>query len=302
LQSLSRREFLGGAAGVVAAAALPPSPSTRAAITPPLAGAIVNPGAYGVSTYLDAAEIYDRYVGLPLATTIEKVYMSHGQFGSAPPAKMIQLAQAGCHFLVSVEPSTDMTRTEQSLLAKWLAMLKKAGMPYRVVLYSECNDKAFKTPEEWLAYWRYYAPIIRQAGVACAYEPGCGGAAASRAEAYFPSKPAPDELWMDYYATAFRGGARLDKLIAMAQAAGIPAGIGEWGWSAGRDIDNPMTMPWWDAYGTYLLDLVSKGKLPLGAMHFSAKANGGTADVITSASDPRIPMIQRVAKTVQSAS
>src|SRR5207302_7672542 len=53
-------------------------------------------------------------VGMPLATRFEKVYMSHGQFGPAPPVKIQQLAPAGCHFLVSVEPSRNMTAGERS--------------------------------------------------------------------------------------------------------------------------------------------------------------------------------------------
>ena len=37
----------------------------------------------------------------------------------------------------------------------------------------------------------------------------------------------------------------------------------------------------------------------LGAIHFSATANGRSDDVIGSASDPRIPMIHQVVKAVQ---
>jgi hypothetical protein len=300
LRGLSRREFFGCTAGIAAAATFPSLGHTGTAVTP-LAGAIVNPGAYNVSTYLDAADIYNSYVGLPLATTFEKVYMSHGQFGSTPPTKMTQLAAAGCQFLVSVEPSRTMTRTEQKIMAKWLAMLKAQGMSYRVALYSECNDKAFTTVQEWLPYWRYYAPVIKAAGVTLCYEPGCGSTSVSKAEAFFPSKPSPDELWMDYYATAYRGGSRLGKLIAIAQAAGAPAGLGEWGWSAGNaPVTNPMTLPEWNLYGAYLIGLITTKKISLGAMNFSAKANDRTVDVITGPTDPRIPMIHEVVKAIQS--
>jgi hypothetical protein len=300
MQVLSRRGFLGGAAGVAAAVALPPSHGTTQRGFTPVTGAIVNLGAYEVSSYLEAARIYNSYVGLPLAITFEKVYMSHGQFGPAPPVKIQQLAPAGCHFLVSVEPSRDMTSGERAVMAKWLAMLTRSGVSYRVALYSECNDKAFTDAGEWLPYWRYYAPVIKDAGVALCYEPGCGSTVLARAEAFFPARPAPDELWMDYYATAFRGGSRLGKLIAIAQAAGVPAGVGEFGWSAGKaPVTNPMTMPWWDKYGTYLVGLAAKGKLKLGAMHYSAKAHGRTADVITGPNDPRIPMVHKVVQAVQ---
>jgi hypothetical protein len=305
LRGLSRREFLGGAAGIAAVAALPSSPSSHAAraqaTATPLAGATVNTSSYGVTSFLDAAKIYDGYVGLPLATTFEKVYMSHGAFGAQPPAKVTQLAAAGCQFLVSIEPSRTMTSSEQNLLAKWLTMMNNSGIPYRVVLYSECNDKAFKTAADWFAYWSFYAPVVRAAGVSCGYNPGCGFLAIGRAEAYFPSHPAPDELWMDYYATAFRGGSRIDKLIAAAASAGIPAGMAEWGWAAGDTTFSPMTMPWWNEYGSYLLHLVGTRKITLGAINFAAKANGRTVDVINGANDPRIPMIKQMAQTVQAA-
>lgn len=307
MRGLSRREFLGGTAGVVAAAALPSSGAAaalsssgraRGAATP-LAGCTINLGAYHTTSYLDAANTFDGYVGLPLATTIEKIYMTHGAFGSQPPAKMTQLAQAGCQFLVSIEPSRTMTSSEQNLLAKWLAMLNKAGMNYRVVLYSECNDRAFKTSADWLAYWSYYAPVVKNAGVVCGYDPGCGWQAITRAEQYFPANPAPDEMWMDYYATAYRGGSRLDRLIAIAQGAGVPTGLAEWGWAAGDTTFGPMTLPWWNAYCSYLKHLAGQGNLPLGAIFFSATANGRSDDVITSTSDPRIPQLKSVVQAIQ---
>ena len=299
MRGLSRREFLGGAAGVAAVAMLPPGGSTRAAAPAPLAGATTNPTGYGVTSNLEAAKIYDGYVGMPLATTFEKVYMGHGAFPPQPPAKMTQLAPAGCQFLVSIEPSRTMTTAEQNLMAKWLGMLNESGIPYRIVLYSECNDKAFKTADEWFAYWSYYAPVVRAAGVSCGYNPGCGFMAIGRAMEYFPANPAPDELWMDYYATAFRGGSRIDNLIAKARSGGVSCGLAEWGWAAGDTAFGPMTMPWWNTYGNYLMQLIKSGKITLGAINFAAKANGRTPDVINSASDPRIPMIRAVAQTIQ---
>jgi len=280
-------------------ATLPPGSTSQAAAPAPLAGATLNTASYGVKSYLDAANIYDGYVGMPLATTFEKVYLGHGAFPPQPPAKMTQLAPAGCEFLVSIEPSRTMTTAEQNLLAKWLAMLTKSKIPYRIVLYSDCNDKAFKTAEEWFAYWRYYAPVVQAAGVPCAYNPGCGFMAIGRAMEYFPSNPAPDALWMDYYATAFRGGSRIDKLIAMARSAGISCGLAEWGWAAGDTTFSPMTIPWWNTYCSYLMQLIKSGKITLGAINFAAKANDRTHDVINSASDPRIPMIRAMAQTVQ---
>ena len=50
-----------------------------------------------------------------------------------------------------------------------------------------------------------------------------------------------------------------------------------------------MTLPWWNAYCDYLVTLAAAGKLSLGSIFFNAVAKGGRADVIDSASDPRIP-------------
>ena len=275
---------------------------TRAAITPavaPLAGTTVNLQAYGVKNYLDAANLYDSYVGLPLATTFEKIYMGHGSFPATPPAKVTQLAAAGCQFLISIEPNRDMTKTEQRRITAWLAMLNNAGISYRIVLYAECNNKAFATAEEWLTYWSYYAPVVQDAGVSCGYDPGCGYPALPRAEAYFPSSPAPSELWMDFYASAFRSGSRIDQLIAMAQDVGVSAGVGEWGWIAGPSVFTPMTIPWWNEYCAYLINLAQEGKLGLGGMYFSSKGNDRVGDIISSAADPRIPMIQAVSQAFQ---
>jgi hypothetical protein len=293
VRGLSRREFLGGAAGVAAAIALP-SGGTRAA-APRLAGATVSPQAYGVTSYLDAAHIFDGFVGLPMATALEKVYMAPSSFPSKPPAKMTQLAAAGCHFLVSVKPSLTMTPSEQSRLSSWLTRLNNAGFSYRAALFAEANDMGF-TRSSWLAYWQFYAPVIKGAGVSCVYNPGCNNSSFPNALAYFPANPAPDELWMDYYATSFRGGTRLEPLIAVAQSAGVPAGLGEWGWSAGPIAFSPMTMPWWNAYCNYLINnLANMGKLQTGGIFFDALGHGDDAGVILTANDPRIPNIQRVA-------
>jgi len=267
-----------------------------------LAGASINPTAYGITNWVAAANLADGYLGLPLATTIQKVYMGHSQFGILPTLQMRQLAATGCQFLISIEPSTTLTIVEQSYLTAWLAMLKLAGLNFRVVLYSESNNQAFSTAAEWLAYWSFYAPVVQAAGVSCGYDPGCNILSIARAEAYFPANPTPDELWMDYYATSFRAGARLDKLIAIAAAAGVPAGMAEWGWSSGKVVFEPMVMPWWNAYGNYLIHLVKQDHLGLGAIFWASEAQGSWVDVISGASDPRIPIVRQVAQTVQSAS
>jgi hypothetical protein len=310
MRALSRREFMAGAAGTAAVAALPLSTARAAAAAfpshiarppaseAPLSGATVNLAAYRSSTYIDAANTFDGYVGESMATSMQKIFMGYTQLPAKNvPAQMSQLATAGCHFAISVEPSMTLSSSQQTALANFLALLNKKGLNYRVILYSECNDTAFNQAD-WLAYWSYYAPVVQDAGVQCGYNPGCNPATMSRAEGYFPSKPTPDEMWMDFYATSFRSGGRVEPVLEVASKAGVPCGIAEWGWSAGRVIFTPMVIPWWNLYCNYLIDLVDKGDLPLGAIFFGAVAKGGSAGVIKSAKDPRIPGIQSVSKAI----
>jgi hypothetical protein len=57
-----------------------------------------------------------------------------------------------------------------------------------------------------------------------------------------------------------------------------------------------MTMPWWNLYCSYLIHQAGEGNLGLGTIYFDSAVDGRATDVVRSASDPRIPMIQQVAK------
>lgn len=305
MPGLSRREFLGGTAGLAAAMALPLSGSSAQPASTPLAGATVSLDSYsGASSYVDAAQILDGYVGMPLGTTIQKIYLTSGVFPASPGTKMTQLSAVGCQFVISVVPSPAKTSAQQTSLANYLAMITNAGISYRVVLYSEANNRAFTSRSLWQEYWSYYAPIIQDAGISLGYCPGCTVASIYRAEDFFPSDPTPDEVWLDFYATSFRGGARIDDLIALAGAAGAPVGLAEWGWYSGELGLDPMTMPIWTVYCDYLASLGAAGDFGLGAMYFdiSPVGNNLEGNTIGSASDPRIPGLQKVYAAIQSAS
>ena len=304
MPGLSRREFLGGTVGLAAAVALPLSGSSRAAAITPLAGATVNKDTYsGATSYVDAAQILDGYVGMPLGTTIQKIYLQPGVFPASPGTKMTQLSGAGCQFVISVVPSLQKTSSQQTSLANYLAMITNAGISYRVVLYSEANNRAFTSRSLWQEYWSYYAPVIQDAGISLGYCPGCTAGSIYRAEEFFPSDPTPDEVWLDFYATSFRGGTRIDDLIALAGAAGVPVGLAEWGWYSGELGLDPMTMPVWTLYCDYLAHLGTAGDFGLGAIYFDITPVGHNleANTIGSASDPRIPGLQKVYAAIQSA-
>jgi hypothetical protein len=318
MQGVSRRGFLYGTAGAALAAALPLSrdltrsglvaakPHTvgahqaaRKATAAPLNGATIYPNSYKTSNSLTAAKDADALYGLPLATTIQKVYLGEGQFGTTPGSKVSELAAGGCQFVIDASPLKSRSKAQQTALANWLAMMNQAGINYRVVLWSEGNDVAFPSTSEWLAYWNYYAPVVKDAGVICGYNPGCNHNALPRAIADLQAMtdPVPDELWMDYYATAFIAGSRINNLIATAQAASVPSGLAEWGWYAGTFGPFGMTMPVWNDYCNYLISLAQAGMLQLGTIFYGGVHNT-SVDVISSASDPRIPMLQNVCAAV----
>lgn len=311
MREVSRRGFLGAAgAAVMLAVPRPGRPAPHGRPSQPLrrkpggglAGAIVANGTYGSASPAAAAGIFDGYVGMPLATTIQKIYLNEGELGVRPPAEVSQLAPTGCQFLISVKPERQRSAAQRSKLAAWLAMMNKAGITYRTVLWQEANDDSFPSMQDWLAYWHYYAPVIKAAKVTCGYDPGCNPAAVQRARQWFPVRPAPDELWLDYYATAFAGGARIDPLLAQARAAGIGAGLAEWGWEGNllvNQVTMPMTIPVWDDYCDYLIALARSGQLGLGAIYSDSLHQGLDADVIRSSDDPRIPMIRKLSGAVR---
>jgi hypothetical protein len=312
---LTRRGFLAGAAGVAAVAAIPSSsraaataarrsPSRpRPSIAAATAGATIGaPPVYGTKNAADAASIFDNYTDTSLAVTTQKFYTTPAILAETSLySGMAQLADVGCAFLVDLKPSKHLEKQYQKQLSAWLTMLNDADINYRCVLYSEANNVAFSSAAQWFEYWSYYAPVVKDAGVSCGYNPGCG-TWASKATTFWPSNPTPDELWMDYYCTGFKLGSRLGPVIAFAQQNGVAAaGVAEWGWEASNHAFQPITLPWWNDYCGYLMNLVSTGEINLGGIYFGSEVSGRLDNVIYNSADPRISMIQQVSTTFASA-
>jgi hypothetical protein len=325
----SRRKFLLGSSAAAAGALLiprgpsgmasRPRPTSRTASRPRLAatatpatitGATVNPYIYGLSNWVQGAKRFDSYVGYPLATTIQKVYMSEGQYYTDPlPAKLTQLSAAGCQFIVCVFPSR--TTDQSSQLSDFLQLLTGNGIVYQAALVNEWNTHDhFADGAAYKKYWAQYAPVVQAAGVPLALMVCASSAkpAFDKIIPGFPTDPLPDAYWIDYYATAYRFNIRLDTevdgqhqtLLGQAKKYSVPVGIGEFGWSAG---DGSLTMAEWNAYCPYLAGLATQSPslLPLGGLYWG---DGGkdSEDAIKSASDPRIPGIQQIVSAFQSAS
>jgi hypothetical protein len=263
-----------------------------------LTGATVNPKPYGSSNWLTGAQIFDSYVGMPLATTVQKIYMTQGQYYTDPlPSHITSLAGAGCEFIICVYPST--TTDESAQLATFLQMLNSNGIVYQAALVNEWNlaGTSFPNPQAYLDYWSHYAPVIQAAGVKVSSLVCASSTKAQYAKIQpgFPANPLPDAYWIDYYATAYYWKVRLDTpggLLDQAQGEGVPVGIAEFGWGAGGG--GKVSISTWNAYVSYLSGLAPR--LPLGCLYWGSEG----MDVVTGPSDQKVPGIQQVISAFQS--
>lgn len=296
-QNLSRRHFLQGSSAAVAGALLIPgrsrtAPRPAASTASLVTGATVAPQAYGLTSWLQAAKKLDSYIGLPLATTIQKVYMTEGQYYTDPlPGHITSLARAGCQFIICVFPSR--STDESAQLATFLQLLNSNGIVYEAALVNEWNSKnKFVNPQDYLDYWSHYAPVVQAAGVplCCLVCATSNPTNYAKIEPGFPTSPLPDRYWIDYYATAYQYHLRLDRsggLLDQASSEGVPAGIAEFG--IGANGTAPMSV--WDEFCPYLAGLAPR--LPLGCLYWGS-VNHSTQNVVTGSSDPKVPGIQQV--------
>jgi hypothetical protein len=305
-RDLGRRQFLRGSTAAVAGVMLiPPAqfgtalipqgqsgtvrPPARSAVRTGITGATVAPGVYGVTDWLQGAKIFDSYIGLPLAVTVQKIFLLEGQFYTDPlPSHITSLASAGCQFIICVYPSR--TKDDSAKLAAFLRLLNSKGIVYQAALVNEWNcANKFADARAYLDYWAHYAPVVKAAGVrvssmVCASsEP----AAYAKIQPGFPTNPLPDAYWIDYYATGYRFNVRLDRaggLLDQAQSHGVKAGIAEFGWSAGGNV----TMNTWNEYCPYLAHLAPR--LPLGCVYWGCRGH----DIVKGPDDPKVPGILQV--------
>jgi hypothetical protein len=302
---LSRRRFLQGSSAVAAGALLvqeplrtgllPRSVPRRAPSTvTPIHGATVTPQVYGIKDWAEAAKMFNSYVGLPLATTIQKIYMFEGEYFTDPlPVRITSLAQTGCQFIITAYPSS--STDESAKLAAMLQLLNDNNIVYEIALVNEWNTKdRFVTPQDYLTYWTHYAPVVKAAGVplTCLVCASSNKSAYAKIEPGFPTNPLPDRYWIDYYATAYYFGVRIgDKGGPLHQATqyGVPTGIAEFGVSAGHTTV-PISV--WNEFYPYLIQ--QKSRLELGALYWGSENHGNQVDVVTGPSDPKVAGIQKV--------
>ena len=106
---------------------------------------------------------------------------------------------------------------EQDRLAAFIRALQAQNVVFDMTPWQEANlpESPFNAPADFISWFRYYAPVIRAAGVRCVYDPG--SSALQAALDYNPGEDVTDVVIADFYSGAFlRQHVTLDRLAALA--------------------------------------------------------------------------------------
>jgi len=297
--SISRRTVLRGMAGAAALAALPDLTSAlpAAAATGPgqkgLVGATVFTSTYpGSADRIAAGNTFDNFVLRPMCTKVQRVYYPLSTF-PAPndqqdPGK---LASNGIKMVISLHP--DPAGGDVSNLDKALTFLQNIpNIKFEIALWHEANNDTtvFKDSTTYHDYVAHYAPTVRAHGVTLVYIPLIipQEPAATNALTYYPGPSLADKILADFYGSSFVNGARLEAIMAKADAAPMPFGIAEWGNSLVKD--SPIDPTDFGSYVAYIVTLMTgrlaAGKANAEIMYYNA---GGSDNNITAKDDFRVP-------------
>jgi hypothetical protein len=241
--------------------------ATQGTGTPALVGATVAGQAWDPNiSHAQAITNFNTYVNGNPAAVASKSFLLEGQWPNVVPPTDQALINVGATIYLSVKPLRAMTTAEQANLAATLAMYILAGAKLRVILWHEPQN-TFTDPSQWLAYWAYYQPVIKAAGLACVYD--AASWQGEQAVATFWPTPTPDEGLQDLYWNRWQNGVTLGTLIALCTQYGIPVGVGEW------NIDNMSvktpTAQQWSGFYNYVIGALTDqmiAGLPLGAVMF----------------------------------
>jgi hypothetical protein len=244
-----------------------------------LAGAHCDPAAMGESNWLDALNVFDGYLGIPLGVTKAKIYQQENPIFTTIPKEVLTLSSAGCQFLLcafplragfasSLDPNgfygDTRTKASRDALGRCLDAWQHAGIRFDCTLRQESNLRDangrlwFPSPQAYADYCRFYAPEVTSRGIRLAYNPGIADHFTGSAVRYFPPGVGVGCVYADYYGSAFRAGNKLDSVIGLADGGNpdksmLPWGLGDWGNSA---TGAPITPAEWDLYARYLYNTI----------------------------------------------
>lgn len=293
--------------------------SAKLIVTPRL-GMTVNvqaglyPGTAGGPVDMGAAAAADNLTGLTLARSIQKVYLNLGQLPVPVLAAWKTYVAAGGRLLISFRPNPVFSASQDAAFDACVSACRTAlGTSWKGVLWQEPNTQTsslagMTSSSLYQNYTSHYGPRFRtQApGIPLVYCPALCGTGdqcnATSCAAYFPQDHSlVDEFYVDFYGTAWYGtrGGKLEDVVGLADGAGIPFGLGEWGPSASS------TWTWnaaqWQSYVNYLTAFFvarrGAGKRTGWLLYWGANDEGrlGSMDVVMNSADPKIPGIQSFA-------
>jgi hypothetical protein len=297
---VSRRALLRGfGAGAAALAAAPVLLSgTRAGATAvktglPLAagglaglhGATLSLAAFpSGTTWAQAIADWESFTGTVIKAS--KIYNSPGVFPTSVSAKIQALISGGIRALLSFKPAFNPpTSADLAALESTLQRYQGAGLAATVTLWPEAQDQM--TASQFHRVVQYYGPTVRK------YYPLAYDAAGSRGptnwKRYYPGALLIDVVAIDYYATAFAKGIRLDAIVAIADNASPAKPFGIWEMGNSTSTTSPPQSQV-EAYFSYLQSLMA-GRLQAGKPNADiAWFNGNGVNTISSSSDYRVPL------------
>jgi hypothetical protein len=266
-------------------------PSLGMTGTPGVTGATVNWATYGLSAsqVMTAAATYDGYTSTTLAASGQRYYLTEGTLPATLPTALARLVAAGVFVQVCLKPTRQSVLTggstlaaQQSALAAFIAAMQAAYVTagfsasnFSVTLWTEMNDHGTQPfpyagtggTLTFAAYWAAFAPVILAAGALANYNPSCNTASALNGAEWFSLlSPLPSQFIVDLYSNAWHDGGFIDQPCGgasfsyqeLADGAGIPLGIGEYGLAAGNPPGYiPNSTVWGEFIGDYLIPLFS---------------------------------------------
>ena len=296
--------MLGGMAGAAALAALPdlasalPAAAAAAPGLKGLVGSTVFASTYpGSASRIAAGQTFDNFVLRPICMNVQRVYYPLSTFpGPNDPQKVTDLAAAGIKMVISLHP--DPAGGEVGKLRDALTFLKSIpNIDFEVALWHEANNDPTHFPHasDYHTYVAMYAPTVRGHGIPLVYIPLVipQQPASDNVTSYYPGPALTDRILADFYGSSFVNGARLEPIMAKADAAPMPFGIAEWGNSLIKDT--PISPTDFGSYVAYIVTLMT-GRLAAGKnnadiIYYDA---GGSDNNITATNDFRVPGVDLV--------
>jgi hypothetical protein len=281
----------------VAACLFLPAPASAA--TGPLVGATTAPVDYPGTSYATAAQRFDAATHTSMALQAAKRYLGASQW----PSVIGPAFRRGVHYLITLEPGFHRdrrlpparTQSQVTQMIRFVSKLKAAGMTADYALDNEPSDhlKAFPTPAAYRSWFDYYAKPLAARGASVVYD--AAGWRPSLAVAYYPGDRYISKVLADYYASAYGNHyvARLAPIAALAdnhKPSPVPFGLGEWGWTAGRQV----TLAQFRQYASYIGSFFAARQRAGKRSCYLIWWNGHGSNIVRGPSDPKAPIITKV--------